>query len=174
MSPAPIETRSARRASGSALPANNKMPSQPNAAALRIIAPRFVGLSTASATTTRVHRDMRSSGLRSGGRRNSPVARNGTPSPVTSRRRSSVATNMSTESPIRAKNVSAMLWSHNKATGSEPVCNARSTTRSPSATKRPAPTASSRSRRLASWRSFQRNGSRRGSSTLSTLIIMGG
>ena len=49
----PIATRSDRRASGSALVWSRISPSQPNAAALRMIEPTLAGLSTASSTTRR-------------------------------------------------------------------------------------------------------------------------
>ena len=47
----PMATRSARRASGSALVRSSTRPSQPSAAALRTTAPTLAGLSTASSTT---------------------------------------------------------------------------------------------------------------------------
>ncbi len=50
----PIETRSDRLASGSALVESNIIPSQPSATALRTIEPMLIGLSTASTAIKRV------------------------------------------------------------------------------------------------------------------------
>ena len=135
----PIDTRSDRRASGSALVESVMRPCQPSPAALRMIEPMFTGLSTASASTSRWVLAASASTVVRGGRRKMAMMGLGAPSRVAAARTRSPAAYTTTSSPNRLATSGGLAASTNAVTATQPAPSARSTTRSPSATKRPSP-----------------------------------
>lgn len=167
---APMDARAARRANGSALVASSSRPSMPSAVAVRTIAPRFVGLSTASSTTRRLLRRTSAAGsVAVSGRWKSATTSSGTPSPVASRRTPGPAANTGTSGGARSATAGRRRSSTSIACIRCPAANARSTTRSPSATNNPASVLPWR-RPVVRPRSRKRKLAMRGSSGSETTI----
>ena len=166
-------TRSALRLSGSELVESSSSPSHPSAAAVRAIDPTLLGLSTQSRTISLDDRAMRSSLETSGGRLNTPIASSGTPSPVTSRRMSALATRVIPPAWCTAsENSDAHFGSHSTTSGIQPASSARCTTKSPSAMNSPSFSADFRCAMVVSCRSRQRKAFSRVSSASSSVTIM--